>query len=403
VSVGPGRLSPGWFFGVVAFGGVGMAMTAPVTALYAKELGASDAVAAVIVSSIALSFLCLDLVASRVVPRVDARLALAGGYLVWASGSLASALAPNLAVMAGARVVQGFAAAFPMAAAFRVALRLARPGQEGAAVARFNVASFMGLAVGPLLSAAITASIAGETGMRWSFGICGVLNVMAAALTLRMLPPIPADERPQFGWPPRRAFAGRRTRLALLAAGVAFGLRGVVGLTLVPLLGDDIGVTATTVAVATTVMAAGELVGSVLAGRGADRWGRLPVTAGAAAVVAVAILLTMVSPSAPVLLVMCGVLGFTMAAIYVVPAVVVADVAETSDAATIGWRASCDVNSVTTAGLLVVVLGLTDLEGGFVCAALLTALVGVLAVCIGETRRAPASPVLVPEPGPAAS
>jgi DHA1 family inner membrane transport protein len=395
----PGRLSPGRFYAMVAFGGIGMAMTAPVTALYAKELGASDALAALIVASISMSFLCLDLVASRVVPRVDARLALGGGYLVWAIGSFASAAAPNLAVMAGARVLQGLAGAFPIAAAFRVSLRLARPGQEGAAVARFNVASFMGLTVGPLLSAAITATVAGAAGMRWSFAICGVVNVIAAALTLRLLPPIPADDRPQLGWPPRRAFAGRRTRLALLAAGIAFGLRGVVGLTLVPLLGDDIGVTATTVAVATTVMAVAELAGSVVAGRAADVYGRLPVTGGASIVVAVTIVVTMLTPGTAMLFVMCAILGFAMAAIYVVPAVTVADLAGSPEAATIGWRASCDLNSVATAGVLVVVLGLTGLDGGFVYGALLTGLVGVLALAIGETRLAPQPSLLVAEAG----
>ena len=102
----------------------------------------------------------------------------------------------------------------------------------------------------------------------------------------------------------------------------------MVGLTLVPLLGDDIGVTATTVAVATTVMAVAELAGSVVAGRAADVVGRLPVTGGASIVVAVAIVVTMLTPGTAMLLVMCAILGFAMAAIYVVPAVTVADVAE---------------------------------------------------------------------------
>jgi hypothetical protein len=77
----------------------------------------------------------------------------------------------------------------------------------------------------------------------------------------------------------------------------------------------------------------------------------------------------------------------------------VADVAESPEAATIGWRASCDLNSVATAGVLVVVLGLTGLDGGFVYGALLTGLVGVLALAIGETRRAPQPSVLVAEAG----
>ena len=54
---------------------------------------------------------------------------------------------------------------------------------------------------------------------------------------------------------------------------------------------------------------------------------------------------------------------------------------------------------MATAGLLVVVLGLTGIDGGFVYGALLTGLVGVLALAIGETRRAPQPSVLVAEAG----
>ncbi len=201
--LGRGHLTPGWFYGTVAFGSVGMAMTAPMTVLFAKQLGASDAVATVIVASITVSFLCLDLVASRVVPRVDARAALAGGYLVFGIGSWASALAPNLTVMAGARIVQGFAAAFPIGAAFRVSLRLARPGGQAAALARFNASSFVGLTVGPLAAGVIAAAVRGESGIRWAFGVCGFVNVAAAAIALVVLPRTPSTERPQFGLPSR--------------------------------------------------------------------------------------------------------------------------------------------------------------------------------------------------------
>ena len=41
-----GDLSPAWFYGTIAAGSIGLAMTAPITALYAKEFGASNGVAA---------------------------------------------------------------------------------------------------------------------------------------------------------------------------------------------------------------------------------------------------------------------------------------------------------------------------------------------------------------------
>jgi len=387
VPASTGHLAPGWFYGTIACGSVGMVMTAPLTVLYAKELGASDALAAIIVSSMALSFLCLDLVASRVVPRVDARLALAGGYLVFGLGSFASALAPGLALMAAARVVQGFAAAFPMGAGFHMALRLAQPGRQGAELARFNAASFIGMTIGPLAAGTIADAIGGETGMRWAFAACGVVNVATAALAMWALPSVRSAERPRFGLPPRRAFAGTRTRQALVAAGLGFGLRGIVGMTLLPLLGDDLGATAATVALATTVQAVAELAGVMCAGRWADSIGRMPVTAGFAGISAVMLLVTMVSPSVPVLLGMCAALGFTMAALRVVPAATVVDIAESDESAAVGWRIACDVNALVTAVVLGVVIGAAGLHGGFVYAALASATVGGLALAVGETRR----------------
>jgi DHA1 family inner membrane transport protein len=386
VPTSTGRLAPGWFYGTIACGSVGMVMTAPLTALYAKELGASDAVAALIVSVMALSFLCLDLVASRVVPRVDARLALAGGYAVFGVGSFASAVAPDLTVMTLARVLQGFAAAFPMGAGFHMALRLARPGRQGSELARFNAASFTGMTIGPLGAGAIADAIGGETGMRWAFAACGVVNLATALLALRVLPSVRSGERPRFGLPAREVFTGTRTRQALVAAGLGFGLRGIIGMTLLPLLGDELGATAALVAIATTVLAVAELGGTMVAGRLADVVGRRPVTVGSSTVSALMLVAVMLTPTVPVLVVMCAFLGFTMAALRVVPAATVVDVAESDEAAAVGWRIACDVNGLVTAAVLSIVIGLAGLEGGFVYAALAAGAVGLLAASIGETH-----------------
>lgn len=383
-----GQFARGWFYGTVACGSVGLVMTAPLTALYAKELGASDAVAALVVSVMALSFLCLDLVASRVVPRIDARLALAGGYAVFGIGSFASAVAPDLTVMTLARVLQGFAAAFPMGAGFHMALRLAQPGQQGTELGRFNAASFVGMTVGPLAAGGLADAIGGELGMRWAFAACGVVNVATAVLAMSVLPSVPAEETPEFGLPGRRVFAGTRTRQALVAAGLGFGLRGIVGMTLLPLLGDELGATAALVAVATTVQACTELAGTIVAGRLADVVGRRPVTVGASGASALLLAITMLSPSVPVLIAMCAVLGFTLAALRVVPAATVVDVAESDEAAAIGWRIACDVNGLVTAGALGIVIGFGGLYGGFVYAAIAAGVVGLLGAAVGETHTA---------------
>ncbi len=141
-------------------------------------------------------------------------------------------------------------------------------------------------------------------------------------------------------------------------------------------------------------MAVAELGGTMCAGRWADAYGRLPVTCGSAALVVGAILVTMTAPGIPVLLLMCAVLGFVMAALYVVPAATIVDVAESDESATVGWRASCDLSGLLAAVALGAVVGTSGLPGGFLYAAILAAIIGALTLSIGETR----APAEQPEP-----
>ena len=67
------------FLVLVALAGVGLGMTAPLTVLYATNLGASDAIAGLAVSSIAISLLLVDIFGTQLVPRVDGR------FSVWFS------------------------------------------------------------------------------------------------------------------------------------------------------------------------------------------------------------------------------------------------------------------------------------------------------------------------------
>jgi MFS family permease len=135
-------------------------------------------------------------------------------------------------------------------------------------------------------------------------------------------------------------------------------------------------------------MAVAELGGTMCAGRWADAHGRLPVSCAAAAILALALLMSMSIPAVPILLLICPVLGFVMAGLNVVPAATIVDIAESDEAATIGWRASCDFNGIVVAVVLSAVLAASGLDAGFVFTALVAAAVGVLALSIGETKVA---------------
>jgi MFS family permease len=386
-----------------------MAMTAPITALYAIALGASEGAAALIVSVMVVSFLIVDLAGSRIVPRIDARSALIGGFLLFGVGSFASSVAPNLTVMVAARVLQGFAAAFPMGAGFHMALRLAESGREAREIARFNMCSFAGLTVGPLIVAVVAgvhARVAGGGdatelgGMRWGFFACGIINVVTAVVARAGLPSIPSSQKPEIGLPRRSLFAGRRVRLTLVASGLGFGLRSMFGMTLLPLLGVNVGAGLSGVATGTMLMAVSELGGIGASGRLADRHGRRPVAVAASALTAGGLLLALLGPSVPAYFALCVAMGVSLAALRVVPAAMIVDIAESDESAAVGWRLSCDLSTLVTAVLMAVALGAVGLSGGFVAATGVAVTVGVVVLLIGETRRSGALAALG-SPGPA--
>ncbi|MEQ7006303.1 MFS transporter [Actinopolymorpha sp. B17G11] len=386
-----------WFYASIASGSLGMAMTAPITALYAKALGASDSLAALIVSSMFASFLCMDLLCSRVVPRVNVRHALVGGYLVFGVGSFVTAVSPNLTLMTGARVLQGLAVAFIVGAGFHTALRLASAGREGREIARFNSCSFFGMTIGPLIVGAVASIAGGLTGMRWGFAVCGVVNVATALVARFALPSMPVAARPEFGLPRLQVFQGWRTRSALAAAGLGFGLRSAAGMTLLPLLGHSLGASVQEVAAATMCMSVSEMGGILLSGRLADRLGRRPVVVISACLSVFALLIALVDLPLLGYFLLSTAMGFVMSAVRVVPVAMIVDVAATKEAAAIGWRLACDVSSLLTAAVTGAMLGLAGLAGGFAYAAVIAAVVGVLALVIGETRR-----TLPPQPAASA-
>jgi MFS family permease len=133
---------------MVVVAGLGFGLTAPLTALFASDLGASDLVAGIAVSSIAISLLLVDFFGTRFVPRIDARAAMAVSLAVFGAGSVMSAFVPNVELMILARVAQGFGAALFMGGALQLAVRIA-PGGAAGAIGAFNGAWFAGIALGP--------------------------------------------------------------------------------------------------------------------------------------------------------------------------------------------------------------------------------------------------------------
>jgi predicted MFS family arabinose efflux permease len=392
------RRPAGRFHLFIAVAGLGLGMTAPLTALYARALGASDPVAGFAVASVALSLLPLDVLGTRLVPALDGRLAISLALAIFGAGSLASALAPSLPFMIGARVFQGLGAGLFMTGGLQVAARTAPPGREGRAVGTFNAALFLGIAAGPIAGGALSQLAPGVLGLRTAFAVCAAVNLTAAALCRLGLPPIPSDLRPSIGPPPLRALTRPRRLLgALLLGGLGQGMQAGVPFTLIPLYAARrLHLDALAVSGALTALAAANIAAMFVAGRVGDRRGRLVALVPALLWGCAVLWLTPSAGSLPILAVCCAGIGITVGAFAVIPPVMVVDLATERPVGIAGYRICADLGMLAGgvgAGALAGLAGggALQLTGAVLLACAL------LAVGVGETR--PQSTVLPPPPG----
>ncbi|MBT2414142.1 MFS transporter [Streptomyces sp. ISL-12] len=165
-----------------------------------------------VVDAYTLTFAALMLSAGALADRVGARRAYALGVALFTVASLACALAPDIAVLIGARVAQGGAAAIVMPAS----LALIRHAYDDArsrarAIALWAVGGSVAMAAGPVLGGLLTDS----AGWRAVF----LLNLPVGAVILGLLVRVPVSPRR----PAALDGAGQLTAVLALA-GLAFAV-----------------------------------------------------------------------------------------------------------------------------------------------------------------------------------
>ncbi|UXX91192.1 MFS transporter [Streptomyces sp. AD2-2] len=141
-----------------------------------RDLDASMSSLEWTVSAFSLSLAALMVPAAELGDRVGRRRTYLLGLIVFALASAACALAPNIGLLIGARVVQGAGGAMIMPSALALLTAAAPPHRRGAVMGVY--AALMGLAVvgGPLVGGAVTEGLAWQ----WIFWI----NVPVIALVL---------------------------------------------------------------------------------------------------------------------------------------------------------------------------------------------------------------------------
>jgi len=395
VSRAGGGVSRFHFFLTVA--GLGMGMTGSLTAVYAKALGASDSAAGFAVASISLSLLVVDVFGTRLVPSLDSRLSISLALAIFGIGSLASAVAPNYESMVAARVFQGLGAALFMTGGLQAAVRLAAPGGAGRAVGAFNMAFFLGVAAGPLVSAGLAEIHPGLDGLRVAFALCAVTNLGAAILCRLGLPAMPTGLGPRLALPRLGVLGRPRLGGALLLGGFGQAVQVGIPFTMLPLLATDrLHLPVPALSAALSVLAATNIAAMWLAGRISDRMGRLWTILPALVWGAGVLLVTGQVGGLIAFAICCAAIGVTVGSVVVVPAAMVVDLAADRTAAVSAYRISADLGQLLGAAGAGAVFGALGGPVALAAAAGGLLLAAGLALTIGDTREDSTRPAAEP-------
>lgn len=163
----------------------------PLAPLFAAgPLGADKAGVGITVGALSLTALVLRPTAGRWADARGRRPLLIGGALLYGLATAAHALAPNLVVMIGLRLLLGVADAFFFVAGFAVLADLAPRARMGEALSINSLSLYLGIAIGPIVGQTLLG-VGGFT-LAW-LGAAGIVG-LAVLLAIRI--PETAPERP---------------------------------------------------------------------------------------------------------------------------------------------------------------------------------------------------------------
>ncbi|GAA1507662.1 MFS transporter [Nocardioides humi] len=388
------RRSDRAFLAVVVVAGVGLGLTAPFTAVLVTALHGSPAAAAVVVSSMGLSLLVSDTFCSRLIPRLDSRLAISAAMVVFGLGSAVTAATTTWHVVGLARIGQGFGAALFMSGGMHLALHLARRGDEAAAIGSFNAAWFAGVATGPLGGGLIASLLPGADGLRLLFGVCAAVNLVGAVLAWNLIPRRSSSEHVPLrqavrtiGLPGDLGIRGARVRGALVLVGLGQGVRSAIAMTLIPLVAEGAGMGWAAIGVALAALALTDVTSMQTSSTWSDRWGRRPVLVAALGFGCVTTgLLGIVPTSLPVVVALAFLAGVTVGTTWVVPAAMIVDLLPDREHAVVAYRIASDVGMLASGLLVGAALLVLPIHATLGVAAGLLLLSILLALVVGETR-----------------
>jgi MFS family permease len=263
-------------YGPTVVAAVGAGAIAPVVALSALALGASQSVAALTAGLTMVAELFFAVPAGAMVHRIGERRALLWACVVDAVASCGALLAPSVALLMVAVFAMGFTGSMFLVARQAYLIEAVPVGMRARAMSTLGGVHRIGLFVGPFAAAPLIH----VWGPRAGFGVAAVSGLAAAALVW-FAPDITAahelaerasgasSSTARVLWDHRRTF--RTIGLGIVVIGAARSAR----LVLVPLWAAHVGLSASATAVIFGITGGIEMLLFYPAGSVMDRFGRL--------------------------------------------------------------------------------------------------------------------------------
>jgi DHA1 family solute carrier family 18 vesicular amine transporter 1/2 len=255
----------------------------PLIPHYRSELGLTKIESGWLVAAFSLAVVVVAIPVGHLADRIGARRVVAVGGVAMAAATLGLGFAGSFWLLLAARAVQGVGDAAVWGAGVAWVAARAPADRRGEAVSFSNAAAVAGVITGPFIGGIATSTF----GIRPTFSAVAAVSL---ALALWALAETDVQAEPERRVSVRAAITAAFSESLILASVVMILAVSVIGgalQVLVPLHLSAQGVARSGIGAAYSVGAMFGAVAIIASGRAGDRFGRIPLAAGACAVLAV--------------------------------------------------------------------------------------------------------------------
>lgn len=267
---------------MVALNVIGVNLIAPVLPAYAAHFGVGFVIASSLITAFALARMSFRLVAGRLSDAHGSRRICAAGGLIQAGGALLGGFAPGIGVLLIARAIQGSGSAMFGTSINRYLLVTTEAATLGRATAGYQSGILVGSAIGPFAGGVI----ADRLGIFAPFFLQAAVAGLLAALSMRLIVDrgtIVGEDSESVVASVKRVLGLNGFRLIMMLGFGLFFIRAGATNVLLPAFADEtMGLSTSVIGAIISLGAVVSLIVMPVAGRLADRIGRIPLAVGGA-------------------------------------------------------------------------------------------------------------------------